>query len=87
MDLELSCRSFLLTDYVHDSRESFYCRISSIPTEKRLMIDITTLHQAFDKNHMSSIRWQRSVQDVADVIIEPGDCAPLERFVSTGRLA
>lgn len=45
---------------------------STVSTEKRLMINITTLRQAYERRDITDIGWLRSGGNVAYALMNPG---------------
>lgn len=55
-------------------------------TEKRLMIDVQTIREAYEKMEISDVGWIRSEQNPADALTKVKDNEVLDRIIDEGIL-
>lgn len=57
---------------------------ASHPTEKRLLIDVAAVREAYNRQDLSNVALVASKHNMADGLTKPKPCDALERFLTTG---
>lgn len=70
-----------------DSRSLYDCLVKLGTTnEKRLMIDIMSLRQSYEKREIAEVRWIDGRDNPADSMTKGAPCGALKRLIDTNRL-
>jgi len=70
-----------------DSRSLYDCLVKLGTTnEKRLMIDIMSLRQSYEKREIAEVRWIDGRGNPADAMTKGAPCGALKRLIDTNRL-
>lgn len=59
---------------------------STTTTEKRLMIDIHAVREAYDWREVGNVGWIKSIDNLADGLTELAICQALTKFMDMGIL-
>jgi len=86
LDLERIYRQQLPLVMLTDSKQIFdVITRASHTTEKRLVIDVATAREAYNRNEMSNVGLVKSVHNVADGVTKPRLCSELDATLRTGK--
>jgi hypothetical protein len=67
-----------------DSKSLYNCLVRlSTTQEKRLMVDVMCLRQAYERRHINKIKWINGEANPADAITKSKPCEALKRLVDT----
>jgi hypothetical protein len=70
-----------------DSRSLYDCLVKLGTTnEKRLMIDIMSLRQSYEKREIAEVRWIDGRDNPADSMTKGAPCGALKGLIDTNRL-
>jgi len=82
-----SLQTSLPTVVCTDSRSLYDCMVKlGTTTEKRLMIDVMAVREAYERRELSEFRWIEGPDNPADAMTKAKPNKALERLVDTNEL-
>ena len=85
-DLESLLKQRIPLSLFTDSRSLFdVIKKSSSTSEKRLMIDITSVRKAYENQEISDVGFVRSNHNPADALTKTSKCKALDTIIHTGK--
>ena len=58
----------------------------SMTQEKRLIVNLIYLHQAYEQHEITKVKWIRSKDNPADTITKAKPCQALKTLINTNKL-